>query len=556
VQSPKKTVTVKDTLRGKAGLAVEPRANATVDQRAIDDGRKPLAARRADIAALRAKATEVYGVPASGLPIIPAIESQFQFAAREWDADFNHRHAQSLLDQAAALLERCAVARSEHDRLHLEKWKLHVELDRSLRLEQIQERELQAGVHTLPYERAAVESAAENSLETNYGNAEAVLKELTEDLVSSGLNQRMTARELSAWVNAYPLKDADLRGDDANYSFDGTRRTKPEHLFEAARMEAEEAAREQVHDLAARRCAAMAASDAGRFRRQSLDLQTKWSLAEIGFRQEKLQVERDALWEKVFQAQSPGGLFNYTERIEPLKRHFSNDFREALATLAAAQRGLKDLYDYAPQFPQPGAPGYFDEVMVWVRNAQTRIAQFSHMDQNYVLAVSVKDLAKSQWATGLSSSQWTFDVPDELFEGQAHVRLRGLGLAVVGEPEVPKKPGPEPKAPPPPAPPKPTGFWWARLSLPPTATVRHLSGTAVELDQKSLPVCYLGRVADRDSFREPETAGGDALHNASPIGKQWKLTLAPKSTDGIPTTSLRDVQLYLHVAVHSMKARS
>jgi len=105
-------------------------------------------------------------------------------------------------------------------------------------------------------------------------------------------------------------------------------------------------------------------------------------------------------------------------------------------------------------------------------------------------------------------------------------------------------------------PPKPAGFWSARLSLPPAATVRQLSGAVNELDQRSLPACYFGQVADRDSAREPAATGVNTTHNASPIGKQWKLTLSPKSTDGTPTASLQDVQLYLHLAVRGMQATS
>jgi hypothetical protein len=97
--------------------------------------------------------------------------------------------------------------------------------------------------------------------------------------------------------------------------------------------------------------------------------------------------------------------------------------------------------------------------------------------------------------------------------------------------------------------PKAQGFWSARVSLPPKASVRNFAGATRELDQSSLPVCYLGRITDRDSAREPEIAGARALHNASPIGKQWKLALSRKSTDGSPIEALEDVELYLHLVV-------
>ena len=553
MQAPKRTAPMREALRARAGSAAEPQTKAAIDRQAVAEGRKPLASRRKDVAALRAKAAELYGIPSAGLAPVPAIESLFKFAPLESDGDFHYQHVEPLLDEAADLLARCAEARSQRESLLMEKWKLQVELDRFFRLDQIRERERAAGADTLPYERAVLGGAAESSLETNYKNAEGQWKGLADDLLASGFNRRMAARELSAWVSAYPLKDTELRGDDAIYTFDGVRKAKPDHLFEAARMEADEAAWEQIAGLMARRFAAIAASEAARLRKESLDLQAQWSLADIGFRGERAEAERDAFWEKVYQAQTPGGLMNYSERIAPAERQFSASFRDALARLAAARRGLKELFDYAPPFPLEGTPGYFDEVAAWVRQAQARMAQSARMDQNYVLAVSIKGLAKSQWEAGRSVAEWTFDVPEELFKGQAQVRLRGLGLAVVGEPEpaepaAPKVKGGKAEAPPP----KPAGFWSARLSLPPAATVRHLSGATAGMDQKSLPACYFGRVADRDSSRDPEIAGVQAIHNASPIGKQWKLTLSPRSTDGTPTAELRDVLLYLHVAVRGI----
>jgi hypothetical protein len=71
------------------------------------------------------------------------------------------------------------------------------------------------------------------------------------------------------------------------------------------------------------------------------------------------------------------------------------------------------------------------------------------------------------------------------------------------------------------------------------------------LDQKSIPSCFLGKIADSNSPREPEIAGARTLRNASPIGKQWKLTLAPKSTAGAMTEKIDDVQIFLHVAVRA-----
>jgi hypothetical protein len=559
MQSPKRTAPARDALRATAKLAIEPQPAPIVDQQAVAEGRKPPELRRKDFAAILANALELYGIPATGCGPVPRIETAFRFSPADFDAELNPLQVESLLEQAVALIDRCAGARSAHERWSRDKWEFQLEFDRFLRLARLQDRQRQAGVDTIPYERAVLERAAEAGLEANHRNAEAQLKALMEDLAASGLNKLMAAREVSAWLAAYPLKDSDLRGDDAIYSFDGARKSKPEHLFEAARAEADEAAWAQFADLMARRFAGMAASDSGRFRKQKSEIDIKWSLADMAFQRERLQCERDGLWERIHQAQSAGGLFHYQEQLAAVERQFSRDFRDALALLLAARRGLKDLFDYAPPFPQEGSPAYFDEVAAWATSARQRTASWAQSDQDYVLAVSIKGLAKSAWEAGRSAAEWTFEIPEDLFPGQANVRLRGLALAVVAEQDAPEaappkiKPGQKadlPLA----GPPKPLGYWSARVSVPPSATVRHPSGTAGVLDQSALPVCYFGRVAERDALRDPEFVPAGALRNAGPIGKGWKLALSRQSTDGAATASLRDVQLYLHVAVRSRKA--
>lgn len=545
MQAPKKTTTLREALRNKAGLAVETPTAVPIDEAAVAEGRKPLPTRRQDVATLRTKIKELYGIPATGGAALLSIDALFKFSPVDSDAEFNYLQVEPLLEHARVLLERCASYRLRSDQLQAEKWKLQLELDRFLRLDQIAGQERETGAATLGYERAVLESAAEQRQEEHHKSAEMQLKDLTNDLVGSGLTKRMAARELAAWLSAYPLKDGDLRGDDAAYTFDGVRKTKPEHLYDAARKEADEDAWEQIYSLMFQRYSAMAQSEGARLRKQSLELQAKASLAAIALQREKDQAVRDAVWEKIYQVQSSGGVLNYHERIQLLERDFSTDFREGVACLTAARRGLSELYDYAPAFPQEGMPGYFDSVVAWVRSASTRMAQFSRLEQNYVLAVSLKELTKSQWDAGRTSGQWTFDLPEEMFAGQVQVRLRGLGVSVVGQnPETQEQA--KQKA----APPEGTeGFWTARVSLPATGTMRNASGASRELDQKSLPVCFLGCVTARDAARGAEIAGARALHNASPIGKQWKLTLSHKSTSGSATETLQDVELFLHLAV-------
>ncbi len=545
MQAPKKTTTIRDALRATAGVAVQTPTTVSMDKDALAEGRKPLPSRLQDLAVLRKKATEMYGLPPTAA--LEAIDASFRFAPLESDREFNYLHVEPLLEHVSELLDRCQSYRAKRDECQIAAWKLSVEFRQFLQLDRIADQQRETGADTLAYERAVFESAAEQSLEENHRNAEAQLKALVNDLVGSGLNRRMAARELAAWLSAYPLKDADLRGDDAAYTFDGARKTKPEHLFDAARREADEDAWEQIYMLLFERYSAMAESEAARLRKESRELEVKASLGAISFRRAREQAARDAVWERIDQAVDPRSTLHYQTLVESCERDFAADFREALAALNAAAQGLKEVYDYAQPLPREGTAGYFDAVVAWLRQARNRIAQFAQMEQSYVLALSLKQLTKAQFETGRGVSEWTFDLPEEMFRGQAYVRLRGLSMSVLG-------PSPEPveggqKAGRKTEMPKVEGFWSARVSLPPKAARRNSSGATRELDQSFLPLCYLGCITVRDAARAPEIAAARAWHNASPIGKQWKLTLSRQSTDGTPVEALEDVQLYLHLAV-------
>ncbi len=519
----KKTTSVREALRAKAGALIPTLNPPSADRKAIDNGRNPL--------------------PASPTKTntLPPIESRFQFSAADSDRDIPFLQVESLLDHASELLDRCRAERAQYDLLRIEHAKLQADIDRFHRIEEIQARERKAGSETLAYERAILDQAAENTSETLLRDAETQIKDLLEDLLASGFNKRMTARELTAWITGFPLKDHDLGGDNATYTFDGVAKSKPDHLYEAARVEADEAAWELVFSLMSSRYALLAQAEAAKLRGASLNLQADFSKLDIGFRSERDQLVRDAGESLAREAQSPGSAFHFEERMEPIEHRFSSDFRDALAHLDAARRGLKTLFDYEPAFPKPGSPGYFDQVALWTGNARNRLAQVSRTDQTYVLAISLKDAAKSGWEAGQPAATWSFDLPQEMFKGQSNVRLRGIALAVAGpKPEDPADKKGAAKKVDAPDTGKAEGYWTAQVSLP----------------NPDLPPCFFGAVADREAARPPEIAGANALYNANPVGKGWKVSLSAKSTDGMPTEKLRDIMIYLHVAVQNAKARS
>lgn len=80
-------------------------------------------------------------------------------------------------------MDRCQSYRSQRDELQAAEWKQRLEFQQFLQLDRIADQERETSVDTLVYERAVLESGAEQSLEENYRNAEAQLKALVNDLV-------------------------------------------------------------------------------------------------------------------------------------------------------------------------------------------------------------------------------------------------------------------------------------------------------------------------------------------------------------------------------------
>jgi hypothetical protein len=92
-------------------------------------------------------------------------ERSFVFEHVESDSDYRYLHVEPLLDQAAAILDRCIVDRSQRDLYAVEAFKNRVELEQFFKLEDIHDAEIAAGIYTLPFVRSQLDGVAEGQLE-------------------------------------------------------------------------------------------------------------------------------------------------------------------------------------------------------------------------------------------------------------------------------------------------------------------------------------------------------------------------------------------------------
>jgi hypothetical protein len=275
-----------------------------------------------------------------------------------------------------------------------------------------------------------------------------------------------------------------------------------------------------------------AAADSERVRIQGLQAKSDWDTKDAGFRYDRTKVAREHQIAKVQAATSRGGALNYGERMVPLRDRATLDLQEGLAKLSAAAKGLRLLYGFDLQLPQPDSMHgqFFDGCLLWVRKAINWLVRFRQLEQSYVLPILVKPLCKD-WGHARATGVFEFTIPEDRFRYMKHVRLRGITVCTV----YPQKDDDG------------AGTFEALVTAPRVSACVHLSGKNAKLDQNSVPPCRSARVAPRSRLKEPDVVGASALYNVSPIG-DWKMILSTRSTTGLSLNAVQDVHLDLHLA--------
>jgi hypothetical protein len=323
------------------------------------------------------------------------LERGFKFEEVTSDTEYRYLQVEPLLDQAAAILDRCISDRAQRDLYAVEAFKNRLELDQFFQLETIHDDEIKAGVYTLPFVRAKLDGDAERQLSYWYNLA---AMELDRIITNNGqtFRKQVDGRALAAWLAAYPLKQDGLKGDDANYGWNGVVKTKPLHLQDASNAESVEEVNNFLLDIYSQYKTLHGTSEASDARSNSYSEQADWSLKDIDFRRRRTQVARDAAEEKVFQTSVDGGALNYGQKIGALEDRINYDYREAFARLLAVNQGLRLLYGFEDAFPESKN---FDAIVLWVRRALNWIIRFTRNEQNYILPLSLRQLKDRKLAT-------------------------------------------------------------------------------------------------------------------------------------------------------------
>jgi hypothetical protein len=495
----------------------------------------------------------------------PPARARMSVRAERLDESFRFWQVESLLDQAADLLDRGIRTRSEWNELAAKSFNLGLDLEEYYRIDAIHQEEIAKGIYTLPHKESIAEWNAASEQIYGHEVVSKILNSANDRYTDPArVQNEITWSQAAAWLSAVPTFQKEYNDNNVSgfqpYAPAGfPNGDKQGHMTLIAGEQTKVTQGTGFVSLNSQLEGEKTSSSAVTKRSQGTYERLRWTKADINFKRLRTMVTRQLADLKANAATMPEGVLNYPDRMAPIQARFDQDFGEALARIFVAQKGLRDIYGYEAPLPEivrafadqsvtPRSQKYFDDCLLWVRAAISWVIRFSQLDQNYVMAVSVRSLIGEQswkqvveaWKDNQEINKdfapitFGFDVSEALFPQQRHVRLRGVSAFVVGSDMK--------------------GVWQLTATPPKTSYCRHLStgrgreGAKITLNQQRVPPVRLGRVGLRESLQQPDITGVSALHNVSPFGR-WSVSVSGRSTGRTSVKEIDDVQLDFHVAM-------
>lgn len=468
------------------------------------------------------------------------VENGFSFSEEPEDEDLSKFHVETLLDQAADLLERCVSERQTYQELVEKHTLVCLELGEYFDLDDIHIEEERLGY----YEHQASKAESEYRADARTVMLEKGIFGTIKDHKETYYNEeRIKEQEFNEGNAGY------ISGKAA-YTFDGK---SPTYRFYQVKNASKDVA-SHFKDFAVNRTRYQLEVQKG-----ALSIQEKAHLAEAALASTRLTGSRDVSnWkqhEKEFNKRrtivsrkyqdiksrmvsEANGALNLTGYIEASRKRFQQDFRHGYARMIRAQQGLREIYLKDTDIPMPeGSPDVFDQCLIWVREQIQWLIRFTTKDQSMVLPISVRKLAGEEgWGKIKTGGIGDFELPyDEYLSGMSHIRLQGFSASITESHEE---------------------MVLRRLTIRPPTIGRAIDRTGRdskhEIDQSAVPNITAARVTKRNLYRGADLLGASAAHNLSPIGI-WKIRIDSDTIGDVDRESVEDIVLDIHISFRSVQ---
>ena len=438
---------------------------------------------------------------------IPSLE-QFNFGDVAPDVGLSSRLIEQNLDDAVKYAHTCGSLRAEYGtaaKLYLD---TAIKSEEFFRLEDVHDREVDAGLYSLPYDEASEDAKALNSALAEAAAQKAILDAmysaappnsnpayagtLTDTAVGLYSDQTAALASLSASQNKPDIKSA----------------TKTISQYRTALEDAS-----WKYNL--RAITTNTAQLSGRL--AVAQLKQTYLQKDIGFRAERAAVSLKMAYKQLAANTTPNAPLNYSERLDAIRDLFGMALTKLIQRILVLRQGTKDIYGIDLSFSSPEKGKILDEIAKYLLLLQDEVAKVRRRQR-----VSIFTLLLSRFAPAGTSitdaikspSGLTVDVVQSDSSSQTGL-LRGIAFEYIGSTTVPSK----------------------LTVVPPVGATSRLSTAGA-----ALPL-IVGRVLSVAASLDIRPQFADALWNGNPYSA-WKINSDPNWNDA----GITDIAMHLWLA--------
>ncbi len=168
---------------------------------------------------------------------------------------------------------------------------------------------------------------------------------------------------------------------------------------------------------------------------KSAEQELKWSIRDRIFALKEHDILQEAFDNKIKETVD-GQILDFKLQANIAAERCLRDYKDASDRMWSAEQGLKIIFNYqGPALPKGKS---VHECVTWVRNAIQWMIRFSHNNQYFTVNISLKGiLGQEEFESKITSnSTLRFKISEEYFKNHKFVRLRGMAGFVMTQNKV------------------------------------------------------------------------------------------------------------------------
>ena len=169
--------------------------------------------------------------------------------------------------------------------------------------------------------------------------------------------------------------------------------------------------------------------------------QIEWLTADVKYKQALLDI-RSVNNSSKNQNIMPGQAFSLKWQRDLVGEKLQRDYEDAYDRTLIAEKGLDEIYGFKknPATPPDNLTTMDERITYltnWVRNSIEWLVSFQQLDQAFTRVISIKSILEEEaWEAIIAADdiyEGRIRIPNSLFSGHEFVRLRGIGASLLGK---------------------------------------------------------------------------------------------------------------------------